>query len=52
MRGLEAAETTLDLAVERHHPQLVMACSFVDTIQTTSVALEAAADSRLAAQRC
>jgi phosphoadenosine phosphosulfate reductase len=28
MRGLEAAETTLAVAVERHHPRLVMACSF------------------------
>src|SRR5215217_355969 len=29
MRGLDtAAEDTLRLAVERHHPRLVMACSF------------------------
>jgi phosphoadenosine phosphosulfate reductase len=30
MRGLErfSAQEVLELAIERHHPQLVMACSF------------------------
>jgi phosphoadenosine phosphosulfate reductase len=28
MRGLDSAESTLSLAVESHHPRLIMACSF------------------------
>jgi phosphoadenosine phosphosulfate reductase len=28
MRGIDEAKSTLRLAVERHHPRLVMACSF------------------------
>jgi phosphoadenosine phosphosulfate reductase len=28
MRGLDTAQETLRLAVERHHPRLVLACSF------------------------